>query len=126
MLYVGIDWADEPHDVCFTDDTATTLAQFQIAHSTEGFTALHTQIAQHQADPAAVLVALETTRGLLVYDRLCQGDHIYAINPKAVNQYKERHVLSAATDDRLEALALAHLLRTDRHRFKPLVPPPEH
>jgi hypothetical protein len=27
MLYVGIDWADEHHDVCFTDNTATTLAQ---------------------------------------------------------------------------------------------------
>jgi Transposase len=52
MLYGGIDWADEHHEVCFTEDTATTLAQFQIAHRTEGFTALHTQIAQHQADPA--------------------------------------------------------------------------
>ena len=43
-----------------------------------------------------MLVALETTRGLLVYDLLCHGYHIYAINPKAVNRYKDRHVLSAA------------------------------
>ena len=63
MLYVGIDWADDHHDVCFTDDTATTLTQFQIAHNTEGFAVLHAQIAQHEADAAAVLVALETTRG---------------------------------------------------------------
>ena len=76
MLYVGIDWADDHHHECFTDDTATTLAQFQIAHRTEGFTALPAQIAQHQADPAAVLVALETTRGLLIYDLLCQGYQI--------------------------------------------------
>src|SRR5215510_12002076 len=126
MLYVGIDWADDHHDVCCTDDTATTLVQFQIAHSTEGFATLHPQIAQHQADPAAVLVALETTRGLLVYDLLCQGYQVYAINPKAVNRYKDRHVLSAAKDDRLDALAMAHLLRTDRHRFKPLTPAPAH
>jgi len=69
MLYVGIDWADDHHDVCCTDDTATTLAQFQIAHSTEGFAVLHTQIAQQQAHPAEVLVALIRTdlsgRGLL-------------------------------------------------------------
>ena len=64
MLYVGIDWADDHHDGCFTDDTVTTLAQFQMAHSTEGFTALHAQTAQHQAHPATVSVALETTRGL--------------------------------------------------------------
>jgi transposase len=112
--------------VCFTDNTATTLAQFHMAQSTEGFTALHPQIAQPQADPAAVLVALETTRGLFVDDLLCQGDQIYAINPKAVNRYKDRHVLSTATDDRLDALAMAPLLRTARHRCKPLVPPLEH
>ncbi len=34
-------------------------------------------------------------------------------------------LLSAAKDDRLDALAQAHLLRTDRHRFKPLAPAPE-
>jgi transposase len=126
MLYVGIDWADDHHDVCVTDDTATTLAQFQISHSAEGFASLHTEIARHQSDPSQVLVALETSRGLLVYDLLCQGYQVYAINPKAVNRYKDRHVLSAAKDDRLDALAQAHLLRTDRHRFKPLVPAPEH
>jgi len=124
-LYVGIDWADDHHDICVTDETATTLAQCQIAHSAEGFAALHRQIAQHQADPTVVLVALETSRGLLVYDLLCQGYQVYAINPKAVNRYKDRHVLSAAKDDRLDALAMAHLLRTDRHRFKPLAPQPE-
>ena len=125
MLYVGIDWADDHHDVCLTDDTATTLAEFQIAHSAAGFASLHDAIAQHQSDPTQVLVALETSRGLLVYDLLCQGYHVYAINPKAVNRYKDRHVLSSAKDDRLDALAQAHLLRTDRHRFKPLVPAPE-
>jgi transposase len=71
-------------------------------------------------------VALETTRGLLVYDLLCQGYQVYAVNPKAVNRYKDRPVLSAAKDDRLDARAMAHLLRTDRHRFQPLAPAPEH
>lgn len=125
MLYVGIDWADDHHDVCVTDDTAATLAEFQIPHSVEGFVALHAAIAQHQSDPSQVLVALETSRGLLVYNLLCQGYQVYAINPKAVNRYKDRHVLSSAKDDRLDALAQAHLLRTDRHRFKPLAPAPE-
>jgi hypothetical protein len=87
---------------------------------------LHAQIAQQQADPAAVVVALEPTRGLLVYDLLCQGYQVYASNPKAVNRYKDRHVLSAAKDARLDALAMAQRLRTDRHRFQPLAPPPEH
>lgn len=71
------------------------------------------------------MVALETSHGLLVYALLCEGYQVYAINPKAVNRDQDRHILSAATDDRRDALALAHLLRTDRHRFMPLAPPPE-
>ena len=92
MVYVGIDWADDHHEVCMTDEKAVTLAEFQIPHSSKGFTSLHAAIAQHHSDPSQVLVALETSRGLLVYDLLCQGYHVYTINPKAVNRYKDRHV----------------------------------
>jgi hypothetical protein len=111
--------------VCVTDATAPTLAPFQLAHRPAGFTALHTQMAPPPVDPAAGRVALETTRGRGVDDLRCQGDPREALNPKAVYRDHDRHVLSAANDDRLAALALAHLLRTDRHRCTPLVPPPE-
>jgi transposase len=56
---------------------------------------------------------------------LRSGYSVYAINPKAVNRYKDRYVLSKAKSDPLDALALAHLLRTDRQRFKALRPFPE-
>jgi transposase len=120
MLYVGIDWASEHHDVCLTDDSSQTLAVFRISHGSEGFDRLHTSIAQHQLDPGQVLVALETARGLLVHDLLRRGYQVYAINPKAVSRYKDRHVVSKAKTDSLDASCLAHLLRTDRHWFKPL------
>lgn len=125
MLYVGIDWADDHHDVCLTDDSAQTLAQFQIPHTPEGFNTLHATLARHQTDPRPVAVALETSRGLLVHDLLRHGYQVYAVNPKAVNRYKDRHVLSRAKSDRVDALSMAHLLRTDRHCFKPLRPLPE-
>jgi len=125
MLYVGIDWASDHHDVCLTNDSAQTLAAFRIAHGSEGFERLHRVIKDHEPEPQQVLVALETTRGLLVHDLLRSGYQVYAINPKAVNRYKDRHVVSKAKTDSLDASCLAHLLRTDRHRFKPLVLPPE-
>lgn len=68
---------------------------------------------------------METGRGLLVYVLLRHGYQVYAINPKALNRYKDRHVLSKTKTDKLDALSLAHLLRTDRHRFKPLSLLPE-
>jgi transposase len=73
-----------------------------------------------------VLVALETTRGLLVDALVRSGYQVYAINPKAVNRYKDRHGVSKAKSDSLDASCLAHLLRTDRHRFRPfqLLPEP--
>jgi hypothetical protein len=51
MLYVGIDWADDHHNVCFTDETATTLAQFQTPHSADGFASLHAEIASIRPSP---------------------------------------------------------------------------
>lgn len=41
IIYVGIDWADDHHDILITDDSAKTLNQFQINHTPEGFALLH-------------------------------------------------------------------------------------
>jgi transposase len=125
MIYVGIDWADDHHDVAITDDSAETLSKFQISHDSFGFTKLHSQLATFQLPADQILVALETSRGLLVHELLRSGYLVYAINPKAVNRYKDRYILSKAKSDPLDALALAHLLRTDRQRFKALRPFPE-
>jgi transposase len=125
MIYVGIDWADDHHDVAITDDSAETLSKFQISHDSSGFAKLHAQLASFKQSPDQILVALETSRGLLVHDLLGSGYLVYAINPKAVNRFKDRYVLSKAKSDPLDALALAHLLRTDRQRFKVLRPFPE-
>jgi hypothetical protein len=48
MIYVGIDWADDYHDIVITDDSAKTLNQFQIDHTPEGFARIHANIAKHQ------------------------------------------------------------------------------
>jgi hypothetical protein len=67
MIYVGIDWADDHHDVAITDDSAETLSKFQISHDSFGFTKLHTQLATFQLPPEQILIALDTSRGLLVH-----------------------------------------------------------
>ena len=125
MIYVGIDWADDHHDILITDDSAKTLEQFRIDHTCDGFALLHSHLVNHQTFPGLVLIAIETSRGLLVHELLQKGYTVYAINPKAVNRYKDRHVLSKAKSDALDALSLGHLLRTDRHLFQPIKPLPE-
>ncbi|MBZ0110180.1 MAG: IS110 family transposase, partial [Candidatus Scalindua rubra] len=125
MVYVGIDWADDHHDVHITNDTTKLLAKFQISHDCDGFADLHNKIKSLAKDPVSVSIAIETNKGLLVNDLLTAGYTVYAINPKTVNRYKDRHVLSKAKSDSIDAEALANILRTDSHRFRPLKPMPE-
>lgn len=125
MVYVGIDWADEHHDVHITNDTTKILAKFQISHDCDGFANLHNKIKSLDKNPTSVSIAIETNKGLLVNDLLRTGYTVYAINPKAVNRFKDRHVLSKAKSDSIDAEALANILRTDRHMFRPLKPLPE-
>jgi len=129
MLLVGIDWADDHHDICFVDETcqdpSSILDRFRISHSALGFEQLHEKFREREAAPDQICVAIETPHGLLVHDLIRYGCCVYAINPKSVSRYRDRHTPSAAKDDGRDALALAHLLRTDRHRYSPLEMLPE-
>lgn len=125
MLYIGIDWADDHHDVAATDDTAKELAKFKIEHNQDGFDKLHSRLRALEPQPGRIAVALETSRGLLVHELLRSGYIVYTINPKVVNRYRDRHHVSGAKSDTLDARALANLLRTDRHLFRSYSPMPD-
>ena len=56
------------------------------------------------------------------FRRLAEGlDGVaYAINPKAVPRYRDRHRMGGAKSDRGDAEVLADLVRTDRHNHRPV------
>jgi Transposase/Transposase IS116/IS110/IS902 family len=66
------------------------------------------------------VVGIQTDRGLWVSALATAGYQVYAINPKAVHRYRERHVLSGAKSDSGDAKVLADLVRTDRHNHRPI------
>ena len=69
--------------------------------------------------PAEVVVGIETDRGLWDWGALIgAGYQVYAINPKAVSRYRDRHSLGGAKSDRGDAKLLADLVRTDRHNHR--------
>ena len=70
--------------------------------------------------PAEVVVGIETDRGLWVGALVGAGYRVYAINPKAVSRYRDRHSLAGAKSDRGDAKVLADLVRTDRHNHRPV------
>jgi len=119
-IYVGIDWADDHHDVYVTDDTATALDSFTIPHSCEGMEKLENRVGKYCANREAVLVAIESHQGLLIYALLEAGYQVYPINPKAVDRYRDRYRMSSSKSDPKDAMVLANILRTDLHLYKPL------
>src|SRR5690606_23041749 len=55
-----------------------------------------------------------------------RGVQLYAINPKQLDRFRDRHTVAGAKDDRLDAYVLADSLRTDTHLFRRVAPlPPE-
>jgi len=121
MLLIGIDWADDHHDAAFLDESGQILEEFRFSHNQDGFDLLNTRIATYDFSSDQVLVAIETKHGLLVHDLVSSGYTVYALNPKAVNRYKDRLRSSSSKDDKFDARTLANVLRTDRHLHRPLL-----
>jgi transposase len=46
--------------------------------------------------------------------------HVFAINPKQLDRFRDRHSVAGAKDDRRDAFVLADSLRTDRPSFRRL------
>jgi transposase len=114
--YCGVDWAEGHHDIAVIDDEGRLLAKRRIVESPAGLAELIFMLAgigDDLADP--VPVAIETPRGLLVAALRATGRPIYPINPMAVARYRERTSLSGKKSDHVDAMALANILRTDRH-----------
>lgn len=120
MVFVGIDWAEAHHDICLVDEAGQVLARRRVAEGLEGVSRLHALVAEHAEEPASVVVGIETDRGLLVSSLLAAGYQVFAINPLAANRYRERSVTSGAKSDPGDARVLADLVRTDRHKHRPV------
>jgi len=125
MIFVGIDWAEAHHDVCVLDHAGEVLATRRIPDGLEGVARLHTLLAEHADEPEAVVVGIETDRGLLVGALLAAGYVVHAVNPLAASRYRERHGTSRAKSDRGDARMLADLVRTDRQHHRAVAPDSE-
>jgi transposase len=121
--FVGVDWGSEQHVACVVDSGGHRLRTDTIAHTIEGVTAwLERILSETAASPAAIAVAIETPRGLLVETFLARGFAVFAINPKQLDRFRDRYSVAGAKDDRLDAWVLGDSLRTDGHLFRRVDP----
>lgn len=121
-VYVGIDWGTTTHRVWITDAHGRQLDELAVAHSGPGLTALIAALRKSGGEPARIAAAIEAPRGAVVDTLLEQGVHVYTLNPKQVDRFRDRHTVAGAKDDRRDAFVLAEALRTDRGVFLRLQP----
>ena len=123
MLFVGDDWAEDHHDVEVQDEQGQVLARARLPEGIAGITRLHALIGQFagpDAEPGEVAVGIETDRGLWVTALRAAGYTVYAINPRQVARYRERHGTSGAKSDKADAHAMTGMVRIDARQLRPV------
>ena len=120
MIFVGVDWAEAHHDLDVRDEQGGRLAARRVSHGVAGLARLHELVGEFAETPAEVYVGVETDRGLLVSSLTAAGYKVIAVNPRAVDRYRDRHSLSGAKSDAGDAMVLAEMVRTDRHHHRPV------
>lgn len=121
MLFVGDDWAEVHHDVEVQDVNGRVLGRARLPEGVAGVAALHELVgAQRNEDagPEQVAIGIETDRGGWVQALLAAGYRVYAVNPRQVARFRERHGVSGAKSDTADAHTLADMVRTDAHQLR--------
>jgi transposase len=118
LLYAGIDWASRTHAVGVVDDQGRIRARFEVPNTGKGFGGLIRRLLKLQVTG----VAIERPDGPLVEAMLDAGLRVVVITPRQVKALRSRYGAAGAKSDAADALLLADVLRTDRHRLQPLVP----
>jgi transposase len=114
--YAGFDWAKDHHVVVIVDAEGGVVADFEFAHSLEGWKSF---VEKTSAWPD-LGVAIETSQGAAV-DQLLQREYtVFPVHPVAAERYRERKAPTGAKGDHLDGWGLADALRLDGHGWKAL------
>jgi len=118
-LWVGIDWATEEHQVCGVDANGKKLFEWKVRHSGEAVSGLADRLIEKAGGGVdQVAVAMETPRGAIVEALIDRGIAAFSINPRQADRFRDRHRVSGAKSDVLDAFVLGDSLRTDMPLYR--------
>src|SRR5262244_2733577 len=119
--FVGIDWGSQQHQVCVLDRDRHRVGERAVDHDGASLAQLAAWLWTVSASqPQRVAVAIEVPRGAIVEGLLEHGFHVFALHPKQLDRFRDRHSVAGAKDDRRDAFVLADSVRTDRPSFRRL------
>jgi transposase len=119
LLAVGIDWAEEFHDIALGTPEQGVVEQFRIEHGPAGVEQLVKRCLVLEPDAGEVRVVLETRHGLLVESMLDAGFTVVPVNPDLVARRRG----PAKKKDDAEDARICCLLALDPHaNLRELIP----
>lgn len=119
---VGLDWADDHHDVALLEAGTTAVERYQVSHTPEALTEWLTGL-RRRFGGRPVGFCLELSRGPLIH-ALLEHDFVvlYPVNPRSLRRFRETFYPSGAKDDPVDADLLLELLDKHRNRLHPWSP----
>jgi transposase len=123
--YVGVDWADEFHQVWVSDPEGRKVAGMKVEQNAKGISELGRWFHERQAEGIELWAAIEKPHGRIVDFLLDHGVVVYPINPKALDRARDRFRVSQSKSDSFDAYVLAEFLRTDHVHLRALQPDSE-
>lgn len=110
VLFIGIDWADQKHDV-YVIDAEGGGRHCQIDSTAEAIEKWVTEM-KREAGEAPIAIMLEQSRGALAHALMFrEGVVLYPINPKQFAHYRESYSAAGSKSDPSDARMMARLLR---------------
>lgn len=123
--FVGIDWADQKHDISVSDHGCGPPVHRVIDHTPEVLIEWLGEL--HQQYPEGkIAVCLEQSKGALIYHLLGYDFlTIFPVNPKSFARFREAFTTSGAKGDSSDADLLREFVTVHNDRLRPWQPDDE-
>ncbi|HEX9425504.1 MAG TPA: IS110 family transposase, partial [Pyrinomonadaceae bacterium] len=120
--YIGIDWADQKHDICLREAGSNRIESLQIDHKPDSISNWVSELRQ-RFQGRSIAIALEQKRGALLYSlMLYEFIILYPVNPHALASYREAFKTSGAKDDPDDADLLREMVYLHHDKLHPWTP----
>src|SRR3984893_4111547 len=125
--FVGIDWADQKHDIVLC--AATSKAQFNhrsIGSDPDALAEWALEMQGRFGSQGRILICLEQSRGALIHFLMgYECFELYPINPKQLSSYRAAFRPSGAKDDPVDGKLLCQLIALHHQSLRPWRPDDE-
>jgi len=125
VAYIGIDWADQKHDISLSASTDGKTEYTRIPSTPEALTEWLSQLRQ-RFPQGNIAICLEQSRGALIYHLMLYDFLVlFPVNPLTLAQYRKAFNTSGAKDDKPDADLLRELICVHLKHLRPWYPDDE-